>query len=248
MSHIARLFVTGPLTAEMPCELGIDQSRYLLRVMRLEAGASVRVFNGYDGEWLCQLEVKGKTAHLIPEQQLRAHSLSPDLTLLFAPLKKTRTDFAVEKATELGARRLQPVITEYTQTSRVRTDRLRQLAIEAAEQTERMDIPDILEPDSLFNVLDQWDGTRPLYYCDEGGERVQALAGQIEQGTPKGAILVGPEGGFSDAERQRLKRYSFVYPITLGPRILRAETAIVSALTLWQSALGDWGEPPYLRT
>ncbi|MCR9269713.1 MAG: 16S rRNA (uracil(1498)-N(3))-methyltransferase [Hyphomonadaceae bacterium] len=246
MSHIARLFVDEPLLRDQPLDLPDDQSKYLLRVMRLSAGAMIRAFNGADGEWRCELMVTGKRAALRPIEQTRQQSASPDLTLLFAPVKKARTDFIVEKAAELGARRICPVITEYTQTSRVRTDRMRSLAIEAAEQTERMDLPEIEEAAPLATVLSIWDPAKPLIYCDEGGDaapiqtKVSALLGK-----PAG-ILTGPEGGFSPRERNMLRALEYVVPITLGPRILRAETAVVSALTLWQSLVGDWQNAPYL--
>lgn len=246
MGHIPRIYIPHSLSAQTQIEVSAEQSRYLLRVMRLQAGASVRVFNGEQGEWLCEIAVLGKTATLSPQYQMRAQTDVPDLTLLFAPLKKTRTDFAIEKATELGVRRIQPVMTDYTQSQRVRIERLSQVAVEAAEQTERMDIPEISEAEPLVKVLERWDLGRMLFFCDEAGTRLHTLP-QIPDGDAmKAALLIGPEGGFSPAERTYLKTLDFVHPITLGPRILRAETAIVSALTLWQSALGDWRELPYL--
>lgn len=246
MSHISRLYIEQPLQAGHAVSLPEAQSKYLLRVMRLADGARVRVFNGADGEWRCSLSVDRKTAILTPEAQTRNQVSVPNLTLLFAPIKKARTDFIVEKATELGVSALQPVITDYTQSQRVRTDRMRLLAIEAAEQTERMDLPVIHEAAPLAKVLATWDPGTPLIYCDEGGgasplsERANQLAGQ-----PAG-VLIGPEGGFSPKEREMLRALEFVIPITLGPRILRAETAVVSALTLWQSMVGDWQQAPYL--
>lgn len=246
MSHIARLFVEAPLSSDQPVDLPDDQSKYLLRVMRLSSGAMIRAFNGADGEWRCELMVTGKRAALRPIEQIRVQSGSPDLTLLFAPIKKARTDFIVEKATELGVRKICPVITEYTQTSRVRTERMQSLAIEAAEQTERMELPEIEDAAPLATVLSNWDRATPLIYCDEGGKaapmqtRVSALKGRAA------GILIGPEGGFSPRERNMLRELDFVVPITLGPRILRAETAVVSALTLWQSLVGDWQNAPYL--
>ncbi|MEO0451887.1 MAG: 16S rRNA (uracil(1498)-N(3))-methyltransferase [Pseudomonadota bacterium] len=246
MSHIARLFVDQPLAKGQALTLPIEQSRYLLRVMRLKPGAVVRVFNGADGEWHCELEPVGKAAHLHPKAQVRAQSSVLDLTLLFAPIKKARTDFIVEKATELGVRGIQPVITEYTQSNRVRTDRMQALAIEAAEQTERMDLPRIHEAIPLATALSQWDPSKPLIFCDEGGA-VEPMADVAPSLVGKGAgVLIGPEGGFSPRERDALRELPFVIAITLGPRILRAETAVVSALTLWQSLVGDWREAPYV--
>ena len=246
MSHIARIFVENPLKLDCDVELPASQGKYLTRVMRLTSGANVRAFNGEDGEWMCDLMVLGKSTYLKPLEKTRDQDQSLDLTLLFAPVKKARTDFIIEKATELGVRKIQPVITEYTQTQRVRTDRMRTLAIEAAEQTERLDLPIISEPGNLASVLSSWNPDVPLIYCDESGcarpmDQIRdELAGQ------KAGILIGPEGGFSPVERKMLRELAFVFPITLGPRILRAETAAVSALTLWQSLVGDWQKAPYL--
>ncbi|MEL8056435.1 MAG: 16S rRNA (uracil(1498)-N(3))-methyltransferase [Pseudomonadota bacterium] len=246
MSHIARLYVDQRLASEDQVILAEAQSKYLLRVMRLEDGAIIRVFNGRDGEWRCALGIHGKKAILEPFEQTRTQSTALDLTLMFAPIKKTRTDFIVEKASELGVRTLQPVITEYTQTNRVRTDRLQALVIEAAEQTERMDIPEVRDAAKLSDCLAAWDRSKPLFYCDEGSTArpmVQALKDVKQKAV---GLLVGPEGGFSPRERDMLRALDFVISVTLGPRILRAETAIVSALTLWQAMVGDWNEGPYL--
>ncbi len=247
MSSVPRLFVTHDLVAGQPVLLDEKQGKYLTRVMRLESGAPVRVFNGRDGEWHGHLrQESSKKVSIVADEQTRKQVATPDLTLLFAPLKKTRTDFVVEKACELGVRRIQPVMTERTQASRVRSDRLQAVVIEAAEQTERMDIPTVADDVSFFESLERWDPAIPLYYCDEAGDAapmadVLAGAGSIAAG-----LLIGPEGGFSPAERQKLRSLDFVVPVTLGPRILRAETAVVSALTLWQSSVGDWSEHPYL--
>jgi len=246
MSHIARLFIEQPLQAGHAISLPEAQSKYLLRVMRLADGAQVRVFNGKDGEWRCSLSVDRKTAILRPERQTRDQVSSPPLTLLFSPVKKSRTDFIVEKATELGVSALHPVITDYTQSQRVRTDRMRLLAIEAAEQTERMDLPAIHDAAALPQVLANWDRAAPLLYCDEGGESAPLSEHANRLADLPAGILIGPEGGFSPKEREMLRALEFVIPITLGPRILRAETAVVSALTLWQSVVGDWQQAPYL--
>lgn len=246
MSHIARIFIEQPLTAEQPVVLPESQSKYLLRVMRLQDGANVRAFNGQDGEWACALSIERKLAVLTPVSHLRAQEKSADLTLLFAPIKKARTDFIIEKATELGVSDLRPVLTDYTQSQRVRTDRMRLLAIEAAEQTERMDLPTIHEATPLAKALAAWPKETPLVFCDEGGAAAP-LSQWTNQLTGKPAgMLIGPEGGFSPKEREMLHALEFVIPITLGPRILRAETAVVSALTLWQSMFGDWQKAPYL--
>jgi 16S rRNA (uracil1498-N3)-methyltransferase len=246
MSHIARLFVDQPLQAGQAVPLPEAQSRYLLRVMRLTDGAEVRLFNGTDGEWRSALSADRKTAVLTPLVRIRDQVSAPQLSLLFAPIKKARTDFIVEKATELGVSDLQPVLTAYTQTQRVRTDRMRLLSIEAAEQTERMDLPEVFEAAPLPKVLAAWEPAKPLIYCDEGGEAtpISEQANRLV-GKPAG-ILIGPEGGFSPKEQEMLRALEFVIPITLGPRILRAETAVVSALTLWQSLVGDWQKAPYV--
>ena len=246
MSHIARLFVEDGLAEGHAIALPEGQSKYLLRVMRLTAGAKVRAFNGRDGEWACRLSVDGKKALLTPETQSRQQEYCPALSLLFAPIKKARTDFIVEKATELGVSVIQPVFTEYTQSNRIRTDRMRLLAIEAAEQTERMDLPDIHDGVPLVKALEHWDESISLLYCDESGDAtpINRLSNQLAN-QPAG-ILIGPEGGFSPRERKMLRALEYVMPIFLGPRILRAETAVVSALTLWQSEVGDWKKAPYL--
>ncbi len=246
MSHIPRLFVDQPLQAGHDIGLPDAQSKYLLRVMRLDAGATVRAFNGQDGEWRCTLTPMGKTATLTPNVQTRAQAEGPDLTLLFAPIKRTRTDFIIEKATELGVRQIWPVYTEYTQTKRIRLDRMQSLVIEAAEQTERMDLPVLQDGAALSSVLADWDPERPLIFCDESGDAAP-IETHREKLIGRGAgILIGPEGGFSPRERDLLRRQAYTVPITLGPRILRAETAVVSALTLWQSLVGDWDKSPYL--
>ena len=246
MSHIARLYVEDRLETDQSVTLGADQSRYLTRVMRLQTGAKVRVFNGTDGEWLCELGGTPKSVILSPLHRVREQSTGPDLELLFAPIKKARTDFIIEKATELGVKSIQPVITDYCQSSRVRVDRFRSLAIEAAEQTERMDLPRVADAQPLPNALAAWPDDRILIFCDESAEAAP-LANHLDalRGKPA-SILIGPEGGFSPKERELLRSLDFVISITLGPRILRAETAVVSALTLWQSLLGDWQNSPYL--
>jgi 16S rRNA (uracil1498-N3)-methyltransferase len=246
MSHIPRLFIEQPLQDGAPIPVSDAQSHYLIRVMRLPDGSRVRCFNGRDGEWNCHLQVTGKKAALAPHSQVRKQVTGPDLTLLFAPIKKARTDFIIEKATELGTRTIQPVFTDFTQSQRIRPDRMRALAIEAAEQTERIDVPLIEDGIALNTLLADWNQDRPLVYCDEGSEAAPMATYHSRLQARGAGILIGPEGGFSEKERQRLHSLDFVLPITLGPRILRAETAAVSALTLWQSLVGDWLNPPYL--
>lgn len=256
MSPDPRLFIDTPLAAGARITLERDQAHYLVNVMRREAGSGVRVFNGRDGEWQGVLaEVSKRAAVLEITVQLREQAGVPDLTLCFAPVKKARTDFIVEKATELGAARIRPVITRRTQSERVRTDRLQAIAREAAEQTERLCLPEIAEPVSLDQLLDQWPADARLVFCDEAGEgegegpwggpdgRARPMAEMLRREGDAGgpwAILIGPEGGFAPEERDRLRGLDFVRPVTLGPRILRADTAALAALTLWQAALGDW--------
>ncbi len=246
MAHIPRLYVDDTLEKDQEIALAEGQGKYLTRVMRLASGAQVRVFNGRDGEWLCRLIVVGRKVSLEPTEQTRPQTEGVDLTLLFAPIKKARTDFIIEKASELGVSRIQPVLTDYTQTKTVRLDRLLATAIEAAEQTERMDIPGFSAALPLTRVLADWPRDIGLIYCDEAGT-AQPIPEVLRESTrPVRGVLVGPEGGFSATEREMLRALDFVIPVSLGPRILRAETAVVSALTLWQSELGDWRKRPYL--
>lgn len=243
MANIPRLYVPAPLIQGDPIALPEGQAHYLARVMRLGGGDIARVFNGVDGEWACELDIQGRKVFARPVEQLRIQpeALGGGPKLLFAPLKKTRTDFAVEKSTELGASAILPVGTAYTQTHRVKLERLIALSIEAAEQTERMDLPVIEDKRALFDVLAEWDTAAPLIFCDEAGEAAPMLDALQNVTAPMGGgILIGPEGGFSTKERDALRKLDFIVPVTLGPRILRAETAIVSSLTIWQSVLGDW--------
>ncbi|MDG1827174.1 MAG: 16S rRNA (uracil(1498)-N(3))-methyltransferase [Henriciella sp.] len=246
MAHIPRLYVPNPLASASEFELAEGQARYLIKVMRLSDGATVRAFNGKDGEWNCTLRSQGKRGFLAPATQTRPQENGSNLHLLFAPIKKARNDFIIEKATELGVAVISPVITDYTQNKRLRVDRMELLAIEAAEQTERLDLPKIYDEMSLTAALEAWPTDVPLFYCDEAGD-TKPMINALEQYTNLSAgILIGPEGGFSPNERELLRSLDFVTPVTLGPRILRAETAVVSALTLWQSQVGDWQKQPYL--
>ena len=254
MRTIARLYVDADLAENSEFSLSEAQSHYLLRVMRRGVGDPVSVFNGRDGEWHAEISAAGKkVARLTAREKLRSQTPVSDLWLLFAPLKmKARTSFIVEKATELGAARLLPVITERVQSERLRIEKLQATAIEAAEQTERLDVPNVTELARLSDLLAGWDPDRQLIYADESGDddtrpwgdepgRGAPIAEVLRaQGKPKAAILIGPEGGFSAKERAQLRNLPFVLPVSLGPRILRAETAAISALTIWQSEVGDW--------
>jgi 16S rRNA (uracil1498-N3)-methyltransferase len=239
MASKIRLYVDQPLGEGQTVPLTRDQAHYLFGVMRLGPDAVVSLFNGCDGEWNGLVADANKRGGLLVcADQTRPLQMPPDLWLLFAPIKKARTDFIVEKATEMGAARIVPVQTDFTNAERVRSDRLRAHAVEASEQCGGTYVPEVAELQRLSKVLDLWPDGRQLMFCDE------ALAGRSDTmemaGRGAWAILVGPEGGFSDAERKRLHGLPFARPIGLGPRILRADTAAVAALTLWQSRLGDW--------
>lgn len=246
-----RLYVDAPLAAEAEVVPAPEQTHYLLNVLRLKPGDAVALFNGRDGEWSSQItDMTKKTCCLTVERQSRPQRHGPDLWFLFAPIKRARFDFVVEKATELGAHRIQPVFTRRTAVARVNLERLGAHAIEAAEQCGRLDLPEVAEAQRLDAVLDAWPAGRRLMLADESGAAPPALHALIEARTdsPGGvgpwAVLIGPEGGFAPEELARLKRLSGVLPISLGPRILRAETAGIAALALWQAILGDWGNAP----
>jgi 16S rRNA (uracil1498-N3)-methyltransferase len=241
---VPRLFLDHPLAEGQEAPLGPDQAHYLFGVMRLGPGARVLLFNGRDGEWAAEVSGFGKRGGTLRAlERTRPQGLPPDLRLLFAPIKKARTDFIVEKAAEMGCRRISPVQTDLTQSERVNAARLRAHAVEAAEQCGNTFVPNVDELARLGEVLAAWDG-RPLWFCDEtlaGEAAPEAAPGPIPEGTGgPGAVLIGPEGGFSAAERARLRGLPFAQPIRLGPRILRADTAAVAALALWQTACGDW--------
>jgi 16S rRNA (uracil1498-N3)-methyltransferase len=209
--------------------------------MRLGAGDSVALFNGRDGEFRAEVADTGKRGGVLTcVEQTRGLQMPPDLWLLFAPIKKARTDFIVEKATEMGVARILPVQTRHTNSERIRQDRLQAHAIEAAEQCGGTFVPEVADLTTLDRMLDTWPADRRLMWCDEHlAGQAQGL-GAAQPGGPW-AILIGPEGGFAEAEQARLRALPQVVPVSLGPRILRADTAAVAALTLWQLTLGDWG-------
>jgi 16S rRNA (uracil1498-N3)-methyltransferase len=233
-----RLHVDHPLAEGQAVPLSPDQAHYLTGVMRMAVGDPVQLFNGRDGEWLASLTVAGKRGAIATcETPSRGQTLPPDLWLLFAPIKKARTDFIVEKAVELGVARILPVQTRHTNSERVRQDRLQAHAIEAAEQCGATFVPPVADLAPLDRVLRDWPEGRRLYWCDE------AAMGQPAHILPAegpAAILIGPEGGFSSEEAGRLRARPGVVPLSLGPRILRADTAAVAAITLWQATNGDW--------
>ena len=235
-----RLHVPQPLSAGAAILPTLDQSRYLTQVMRLKAGDALLVFNGADGEWRCVIaEALKKGVVLKAEEQVRPQITGPDVHLLIAVVKKAALEFAVEKATELGAARIGLVTTRRTQGDRVRMDRLEAIAVESAEQTGRLDVPAIDLPVKLEALLDGWDEKRRLMFCDETGG-APAMAALAAAGGGPWAILIGPEGGFAPEERERLRALPFTTAVSLGPRVLRADTAATAALTLWQAAVGDW--------
>jgi 16S rRNA (uracil1498-N3)-methyltransferase len=234
-----RLFVDQPLGSGQGVALNADQAHYLFGVMRLVPGAALRLFNGQDGEWRATVAEAGKRAgRLICVEQTRPQQMPPDLWLLFAPIKKARTDFIVEKAVELGAARIMPVQTQFTNAERLRQDRLQAHALEAAEQCEGTFVPPVDDLQALDKVLATWPADRRLLWCNEHLTGAATVLSGQERGP--WAILIGPEGGFSEREQARLSAMPQVVQASLGPRILRADTAAVAAITLWQAALGDW--------
>ena len=234
-----RLYVEQPLGEGQTIPLTRDQAHYLFGVMRRGVGDALAVFNGCDGEWRAEVREAGKRGGTLEAvEQTAPQRDPPDLWLLFAPIKKARTDFIVEKAAEMGAARICPVQTEFTNSERIRQDRLQAHAIEAAEQCGGTYVPEVSDLQKLDRLLAEWPGDRQVMFCDE----TLAGAGETldQAGGGKWAILIGPEGGFSEAERARLHALPFAHAVSLGPRILRADTAAVAALTVWQQALGDW--------
>lgn len=239
MSAKIRLYVDHPLGPAQSVPLSREQSHYLFGVMRQQEGGQVLLFNGVDGEWLADITAAHKKNGLVScLTQTKELQMPPDLWLLFAPIKKARTDFIVEKAAEMGAAKIIPVQTDFTNSDRIRQDRLQAHALEAAEQCGGTYVPDVTELSKLSKLLDTWPSDRKLVFCDEAAAGLPDDLPDDDQNA--WAILIGPEGGFSDAERDRLKSLPFVTTLSLGPRILRADTAAVAALTLWQSKLGDW--------
>ncbi|MBP0615473.1 16S rRNA (uracil(1498)-N(3))-methyltransferase [Jiella mangrovi] len=236
-----RLFVEADLAANGRIPLDPAQANYLGNVMRLDAGASVLAFNGRDGEWLCHLEKPSKKkADLLPQECLRPQTPPPTLAYLFAPLKHARLDYMVQKAVEMGAGILQPVMTQHVQASRLNIDRMRANAVEAAEQCGILTIPDCREPLKFDAALTQYLPLGPMIFCDEREDAQSPLQTLASLAKGPMSLLIGPEGGFSAEERARLQGEAGVTAISLGPRILRADTAAVAALAVVQAAIGDW--------
>lgn len=233
---LPRLFISQPLGEDARLELSAAQANYLGNVLRLGVGGELLVFDGLSGEWLARIADAGKKRMtLTVERRTREPESIPDVWLAFAPVKRSQTDWLVEKATELGAARLIPVMTQRTVAERVRLDRLESIAIEAAEQCGRTRVPEIVEPMPLRRFIEELDPGRRCYFADEGGG--DPAAASFRAGPA--AILVGPEGGFTEEERAFV-RGAGAYPISLGPRILRAETAALAALAAFMAVAGDW--------
>ena len=236
-SSLPRLFVEQELADGARVELEGGGANYLANVLRLRPGAPVKLFDDRTGEWLAELaEAERKRVTLAVRERLRPREPVPDLWLLFAPIKRGRVDWLVEKATELGVARLVPVLTQRTVVERLNLDRLRAHSIEAAEQCDRTALPELAEPLRLEAALAQWPSGRRLYFADEGGGEPLATAGE----PGPAAILTGPEGGFTDREREAIRALPQARPVSLGPRILRADTAALAAVSLWMGAAGDW--------
>ena len=239
-----RLFLEAPLTAGAQLPLDRAQAHYLTTVLRRKPGDGVLVFNGRDGEWSAALAVQKRAAALVVDAKTRDQTAPADLHYLFAPLKSARQDYMVQKAVEMGASSLQPVLTRFTQVSRVNGERMRANVIEAAEQCGILSIAEVAEPMALDRYLGQRDQQRMLIFCDEAAEvmgPIQALqSGLTSDGID---VLIGPEGGFAEEERAILLRQPRTLRLSLGPRVLRADTAAVAALALVQAVLGDWAGP-----
>ncbi len=240
-SKLPRLFVKTPLRVGAAIALEPEQAHYLANVLRQKEGDRVLIFNGRDGEWCARLVAVGKKkVEIAAEHQTRPQENGPDLHYLFAPIKRARLDYMAQKATEMGASVLQPVITRRTVAERVKTDRLRANAVEAAEQCGILRVPEVREPAKLSELLKSWDKDRLLIFADEAAPAASPLETLAAQGPRPLAVLIGPEGGFEPEERAALLSEPHVVPVSLGPRIMRADTAAVACLALVNAVLGDW--------
>lgn len=239
-----RLYVAEDLGPGARVVLSQSQSHYLKNVLRLGPGARIALFNGRDGEWTAEIDGFGKGGgSAAAETRLREQEAPADLWLAFAPIKRARLDFLVEKATELGVDMLQPVLTERTQVERVNLDRMRANAMEAAEQTERLSVPELREPRPLDRVISSWPAGRRLLLCDESGGSPPIAEALLKEKSGPWAVLTGPEGGFAERELDALRKLPFVCAVGLGPRVLRADTAALAALAVLQALRGDWARP-----
>ncbi|MBE6451874.1 MAG: 16S rRNA (uracil(1498)-N(3))-methyltransferase [Alphaproteobacteria bacterium] len=236
-----RIYVAEDLKPKTSLVLKEEQSHYLCNVMRLKEGDCLRCFNGVSGEFMAKIKrIHKKQTEIDIGQQIRMFYSCPDIWVLFSPLKKDRTDFLIEKSVELGVSALIPVITNYGITDKVKTDRLQSQIIEASEQCERLDIPKLESTRRLDDILKNWDSNRRLFFLDERGNGIACKDAFTSLTGDKAALLIGPEGGFSNQEAELLYSLPYVTAVSLGPRILRAETACVAALSVWQSISGDW--------
>jgi 16S rRNA (uracil1498-N3)-methyltransferase len=236
-----RLYAPDDLYGDARIGVGPGPANYLRSVLRLKPGDAVLLFNGRDGEWRSRIAEGGRKALILEvEERVREQTPPYDLQYMFAPLKHARLDYMVQKAVEMGAGRLSPVITRHTQVTRVNLERMRANAVEAAEQCGILSLPAIDSPKPLQTALAQWEPSRRLVFCDEGAPVANPAAalGRLQRGPA--ALLIGPEGGFSQAERDDLLARPYVTALSLGPRILRADTAAVAALALVQAFIGDW--------
>ena len=239
--RMQRLFVEAALSRGATVEASSEQFNYLVNVLRLSEGARILVFNGRDGEWMGRLVFPSRKKLLIEVvEQTRPQPSAPDLHYLFAPLKVGRLDYIVQKAVEMGAGLLQPVMTQHVQGKITNMDRLRANVVEAAEQCGILSIPEVCASRKLRDILDNWPAGRRIIFCDEGEESQNPLPALLGIKEERLALLIGPEGGFSEEERELLRSLDFVTPIPLGPRILRADTAAVAALAVVQASIGDW--------
>lgn len=236
-----RLYVEDALGAGAAVTLGPDRAHFLRNVLRLRPGAPVALFNGRDGEWLAKIGgLAKKSADLTVIEQIRPQETEADIWLAFAPIKRARIDFIAQKATELGATLLWPIFTQFTAMERVNTDRLRANAVEAAEQCGRLSVPEVREPARFERFIEAWPADRRLFCCDETGGGVPAIQAFSPAPARTAGLMIGPEGGLANAELDRLDNLPNVCRVSLGPRILRADTAALAALACWQAAAGDW--------
>jgi len=240
--RVPRVYCQQTLAATNELALSREASHYLVTVLRSAEGASVRLFNAIDGEWHCVVShASRKAARVTCEERLREAELPPDIDYLFAPLKSARLDYLAQKATEMGVRRIRPVITRHTVADKVNLDRVRANAIEAAEQCNMVYVPDVAEPKKLKSVLADWPEDRTLIFCDERAGHENPVDTLKRLKTEAVGVLLGPEGGFSAEERDLILSVPNVVALSLGPRIMRADTAAVAVLALVQSVMGDWG-------
>jgi 16S rRNA (uracil1498-N3)-methyltransferase len=239
-----RLHVVAPLIEGATVAVSEPQAHYLRNVLRLGPGDDLALFNGCDGEWRARIETAGKKAATLSLiERTRPQRDEPDVWLVFAPIKRARIDFVAQKATELGVSRLWPVMTRRTMVDRVNIDRMTANAIEAAEQSDRLTIPEVRDPEKLDRVLDDWPADRPLILCDEthsGRPLADALSDGQFSSNKRVGFVIGPEGGFAEEELDRLRSLPFVTPVSLGPRLLRADTAALAVVAAWQTMAGDW--------